>query len=93
MAAALAAQLASAEVVRSAEAAHSHTVPVHAEAVRSHTAAVHAEVARSHMAVDFMEAALTEAAHTEGMVAWVVAVKPKAPACAPQHSSYVAPPS
>ena len=40
-----------------------------------------------------MEAALTEAAHTEGMVAWVVAVKPKAPACAPQHSSFAAHPS
>ena len=88
VAAALAAQLASAEVVRSAEAVRSLTAAVHVEAARSHTVEALTEAVRSHMAVDLMVEA-----HTEDMVAWAVAAKPKAPACAPQHSSFAAHPS
>ena len=64
-------------------------VVVHAEAVRSLTAEVHSHMAevltvvvRSHM----VEAVHTVVALTEDMEAWVDAAK--APAHAPQHSSY-----
>ena len=84
VAAAPAARQVTAVAVHSAEADHS-VVEAHVEAVRS-AAVVHVEAVRSLMAV-----ALIVEAHTEDMVAWVVAAKLKVPAHAPQHSSYVAP--
>ncbi len=63
------------------EAVHSLMVEVHTEAVRSLVVEVHAEAVRSLTA----EAVLTD------MEAWVAVAKLRAPACAPQHSSCVAP--
>ena len=61
------------------------------EAVRS-VAEAHAEAVRSLTVEEALTVvALMVEAHTEDMVAWVVAAKSKAPACAPQHSSFAAP--
>lgn len=68
-------------VVAHAEAVHSLTAEVHVEAVRSLTVEVPSLTVEVHM----VEADLTD------MEAWGAVAKFRAPAHAPQHSSYVVP--
>lgn len=61
-------------------------VVAHVEAVHSLTVEVHVEAVRSlTVVVHIVEAVLTD------MEAWVAVAKLRAPACAPQHSTCVAP--
>ena len=67
-------------------------VVVHAEAVRSLTAEVHSHMAEVLIAVVrslMVEVVLTVVVLTD-MVAWEAVAKLRAPAHAPQHSSYAA---